>query len=61
VIDLARLGERQPELLHDFPGGAPRYVQRATGYVATLVNGAVAVRNDEHTGARAGAVLRHRR
>jgi N-acyl-D-aspartate/D-glutamate deacylase len=47
--------------LHDFPGGAPRYVQRATGYVATLVNGAVAVRNDEHTGARAGAVLRHRR
>ncbi len=61
VIDFARLGERQPELVHDFPGGAPRYVQRATGYVATLVNGVVAVRHDEHTGARAGQVLRHRR
>ena len=46
--------------VHDFPGGAPRLVQRSTGYRATLVNGQVSVRDGEHTGACAGAVLRHR-
>jgi len=60
VFDLDSIGERQPELVHDFPGGAPRYLQRSTGYHATIVNGQVAVRDGEHTGARAGCVLRHR-
>ncbi len=60
VFDLARIGERQPELMHNFPGGAPHFVQRSTGYRATLVNGKVAVRDGEHTGQRAGQVLRHR-
>lgn len=23
VFDLERVGERQPEIVHDFPGGAP--------------------------------------
>jgi N-acyl-D-aspartate/D-glutamate deacylase len=59
VFDLARVGEQYPELVHDFPGGAPRYIQRATGYVATLVNGQVTFRDGRHTGARAGKVLRH--
>jgi N-acyl-D-aspartate/D-glutamate deacylase len=59
VFDLARVGEGYPELVHDFPGGAPRYIQRSTGYVATLVNGQVAFRDGQHTGARAGRVLRH--
>jgi N-acyl-D-aspartate/D-glutamate deacylase len=59
VFDLARVGEGYPELVHDFPGGAPRYIQRSTGYVATLVNGEVTFRDGEHTGARAGRVLRH--
>ncbi len=60
VFDLDRLGEGFPYLVHDFPGGAPRYLQRATGYHATLVNGEVTLRNGEHTGARPGQVLRHR-
>jgi N-acyl-D-amino-acid deacylase len=60
VFDLERVGEQQPELVHDFPGGAPRYIQRSTGYVATIVNGQVAFRNGQHAGARAGQVLRHR-
>ncbi len=60
VFDLERIGEAHPELVHDFPGGAPRYLQRSTGYHATLVNGHVVVRNGEHTGARPGQVLRHR-
>lgn len=61
VIDLKNLGEGYPELVHDFPGGAPRYIQRAHGYSATLVNGKVAFENGEHTGVRAGQVLRHQR
>ena len=52
--------ELQPEIVHDFPGGAPRYIQRSRGYRATLVNGQVNVLEGQHTGARAGEVLRHR-
>ena len=60
VFDLAAVGERQPELVRDFPGGAPRYIQRSTGYHATFVNGDLAFQNGEHAGARSGRVLRHR-
>lgn len=59
VFDAARIGERQPEIVHDFPGGAPRYVQRSVGYKATLVNGRVNLLDGELTGERAGQVLRH--
>ena len=58
VIDLDTLHEKHPEIVHDFPHGAPRFVQRAQGYAATVCNGAVILRDDEHTGARAGTVLR---
>jgi N-acyl-D-aspartate/D-glutamate deacylase len=60
VLDPERVAECQPEMVHDFPGGAPRFLQRARGYKATLVNGEVSVLDGEHTGVRAGAVLRHR-
>ena len=59
VFDPAKVAERQPELVHDFPGGAPRYIQKSVGYKTTIVNGAVTVENGEHTGERAGRVLRH--
>ena len=59
VLDPARVAERQPELVHDFPGGAPRYIQKSLGYKATIVNGAVTLEDGEHTGERAGQVLRH--
>ncbi len=59
IFDLDKVGEKYPELVHDFPGGAPRYIQRSTGYAATLVNGEVTFREGQHTGARAGKVLRH--
>lgn len=58
VIDLDRLGERMPRIVHDFPGGAPRFVQRATGYAATICNGVVIARDDELTGARPGRLAR---
>ena len=59
VLDPSKVAERQPELVHDFPGGAPRYIQKSMGYKATLVNGAVTLADGEHTGERAGLVLRH--
>ena len=59
VIDLDRLSERQPYIVNDFPGGAPRYQQRAVGYDATICNGQVTLRDDEHTGVCAGRVLRN--
>lgn len=59
VFDAARIGERQPEIVHDFPGGAARFIQRAIGYKATLVNGRVNLLDGELTGERAGQVLRH--
>ena len=61
VFDLDRVTQLQPHIVHNFPGGAPHFTQRARGYHATLVNGVVNVRNDESTGARAGMVLRHGR
>ena len=58
VFDLDEVAELQPQLVHDFPGGAARYIQRSKGYKATLVNGQVNVRNGQMTGARAGDVVR---
>jgi N-acyl-D-aspartate/D-glutamate deacylase len=59
VIDLQGLSERQPEFAYDFPNNSGRFIQRATGYRATICNGQVVVENDELTGNRAGSVLRH--
>ena len=59
VIDIDRLEERQPYIVNDFPGGAPRFQQRAAGYKATVCNGKVTLRDDEHTGLCAGQVLRN--
>jgi N-acyl-D-amino-acid deacylase len=58
VIDFDRLHLQTPEYVHDFPGGAGRYVQRSTGYDYTLVNGQVFMEHGEHTGALAGRMLR---
>ena len=60
VFDPDLVAECQPEIVHDFPGGAPRFIQRSKGYKATLVNGRINVMDGEHTGVRAGQVLRHR-
>ena len=47
-----------PELVDDFPEGGRRLVQRADGYVATVVSGAVTYRNGVATGERPGRILR---
>ena len=58
VIDLDRLELALPEYRHDFPEGAGRYVQTASGYDCTIVNGKVFMEGGQHTGALAGATLR---
>jgi N-acyl-D-amino-acid deacylase len=58
VIDLDRLTLHAPEFRHDLPSGAPRLVQEAEGYVATIVAGTVTRRHDTDTGARPGGLVR---
>ena len=58
VIDLDALALPLPEFHHDFPGGAGRWVQGATGYDLTVVNGVVTVEAGRHTGALPGVTLR---
>jgi N-acyl-D-amino-acid deacylase len=58
VIDYQKLELNAPEYVYDFPHGAGRWIQKASGYDLTLVNGAVFMRNGEHQGPLAGRVIR---
>lgn len=58
VIDLDALALPLPTFAHDFPGGAGRWVQGATGYDVTMVNGVVTVEGGDHTGELPGITLR---
>ncbi|MFM7067966.1 MAG: amidohydrolase family protein, partial [Actinomycetes bacterium] len=58
VIDVDALALPVPRIVHDFPGGAPRFVQGARGYDHTIVNGVPFMEGGEHTGALSGRVLR---
>ena len=58
VIDFENLALPQPEYVFDFPNGAGRYVQGASGYDYTIVNGEVFMDHGEHTGVFAGRTLR---
>lgn len=49
------------EVVHDFPGGEWRRVQRAKGYHAILVNGEVTFEDGKCTGNTPGKLLRHGR
>ncbi|MCY4443053.1 MAG: amidohydrolase family protein, partial [Deltaproteobacteria bacterium] len=59
VFDPATVAPREPELLHDFPGGAARLAQYADGIHTVLVNGQVSLEDGEPTGERSGKVLRN--
>jgi len=60
VIDAARVAPRMPELVHDLPGGSPRFVQKSEGIAATVVAGQCLLRDGLHTGALPGQLLRAR-
>ena len=58
VIDFDNLRLPPPRVEYDLPAGGRRLVQRAEGYVATIVAGTVAFRNGESTGALNGSLVR---
>jgi N-acyl-D-aspartate/D-glutamate deacylase len=58
VIDFERLKILPHEVVYDLPAGGKRLMQRAQGYRHTFVAGVETVRNDEHTGALPGRLLR---
>ena len=61
VIDHQALTLEAPRMAYDLPTGAPRLLQRVSGYRATVVSGEVTWRDGEPTGARPGVLLRGRR
>jgi N-acyl-D-aspartate/D-glutamate deacylase len=58
VIDFERLELLAPEVIYDLPAGGRRLMQRARGYVATILAGAVTYRDGEPTGALPGRLIR---
>ena len=58
MIDLEAMSLPIPEIVHDFPGAAPRFVQRAHGIDHTIVNGQPIVLEGKLTGRLPGAVVR---
>jgi len=58
VFDPDRIAPMMPELVYDLPAGARRLKQKSAGIAATVVNGEVLMRHNEHTGALPGQLLR---
>jgi N-acyl-D-aspartate/D-glutamate deacylase len=58
IVDLPRLALRRPVMQRDLPAGGKRLVQRADGYIATLVAGVPIAEHGELTGARPGGLVR---
>jgi N-acyl-D-aspartate/D-glutamate deacylase len=58
LIDLEGLRLHRPEIHHDLPAGGRRLLQRADGYVATLVAGTVIQEGGTPTGALPGQLIR---
>ena len=58
IIDPQALKVHCPEMVFDLPGGGRRLVQRADGYVATLVNGVPIFEHGQATGDLPGKLLR---
>jgi N-acyl-D-aspartate/D-glutamate deacylase len=58
VIDMSRLHLHAPHTTYDLPAGGRRLSQRADGYEATIVNGAITYREGVATGALPGRLVR---
>jgi N-acyl-D-aspartate/D-glutamate deacylase len=58
VIDFAGMRMQKPEIVYDMPANGRRFVQRVTGYEATLVAGQPIFERGEHTGALPGKLVR---
>jgi N-acyl-D-amino-acid deacylase len=58
LIDLDGMHLHAPRMVNDLPAGGRRLVQRADGYVATVVAGRVTFEGGEATGERPGRLVR---
>lgn len=58
VIDFDRLRLGRPEVHHDLPAGGRRLLQRAEGYLHTIVSGTVVYHDGRATGATPGRLVR---
>jgi len=58
IFDPATIAPEMPTLEYDLPAGARRLKQKSTGILATIVNGEVLLRDNQHTGALPGRLLR---
>jgi N-acyl-D-aspartate/D-glutamate deacylase len=57
LFDPARVGIDDVAFVADMPAGGTRLIAQPVGIVASIVNGAVVVQDNELTGARPGALL----
>ena len=60
IINPESLRLYSPEMVYDLPAGGRRLVQRADGYIATIVNGEPIFEHGKETGALPGKLLRSR-
>ncbi len=58
LIDYEGLRLHTPHIVTDLPAGGQRLVQKADGYVRTMVAGQTTFENGEHTGALPGRLVR---
>jgi N-acyl-D-aspartate/D-glutamate deacylase len=58
VIDHSGMKLHAPQVAYDLPAGGRRLIQRADGYVATIVAGEVTYRDGQPTGALPGRLVR---
>jgi N-acyl-D-amino-acid deacylase len=58
IFDPETVAPMMPEVVYDLPAGARRLKQKAAGIMATVVNGEVVLRDNEHTGALSGQLIR---
>jgi N-acyl-D-aspartate/D-glutamate deacylase len=58
IFDADTVAPAMPYVVEDLPGKAKRIEQHAVGFVATIVNGEVLIRDGEPTDARPGRLLR---
>ena len=59
VIDHEQLRIHRPEVAHDLPSGAARWLQRSSGYTLTMCKGEVTFEEGVHTGATPGRLIRN--
>jgi N-acyl-D-amino-acid deacylase len=58
VLDPAKVGAEMPVVVNDLPGGAKRLKQFSIGIKATVVGGQTVLKDNQHTGALPGQLLR---